>query len=60
MKRKVVVCLLAVASFFAVGASAQDVQKFDLFAGYSYVRANPETSGVDGFDLHGGSASIAR
>jgi outer membrane immunogenic protein len=59
MKLKVVVCLLAFASLFAVGASAQDVQKFDLFAGYSYVRANPGTSGVDGFNLHGGSASIA-
>jgi hypothetical protein len=59
MKLKVVVCLLAFASLFAAGVSAQDVQKFDLFAGYSYVRANPGTSGVDGFNLHGGSASIA-
>src|SRR5215470_18182931 len=59
MKLKVVVCLLAFASLFSVTLSAQDVPKFDLFAGYSYVRANPGTSGVDGFNLHGGSASVA-
>src|SRR5215510_359780 len=59
MKLKVVVCLLAFASLFSIAASAQDVPKFDLFAGYSYVRANPGTSGIDGFNLHGGSASIA-
>src|ERR1043166_3690918 len=59
MKLKVVVCLLAFASLFSVAASAQEVPKFDLFAGYSYVRANPGTSGVDGFNLHGGSASFA-
>lgn len=59
MKLKVVVCLLALVSLSSVAVSAQDVPKFDLFAGYSYVRANPATSGVDGFNLHGGSASIA-
>jgi len=59
MKLKVVVCLLAFVSLFTVALSAQDVPKFDLFAGYSYVRANPGTSGTDGFNLHGGSASIA-
>src|SRR5262249_11759307 len=51
--------LLAFVSLFTVALSAQDVPKFDLFAGYSYVRANPGTSGTDGFNLHGGSASIA-
>src|SRR5262249_11122275 len=59
MKLKVVVCLLALASLFSVTVSAQDVPKFDLFAGYSYVRGNPGTSGIDGFNLHGGSASYA-
>lgn len=59
MKLKVVVCLLAFASLFSVAVSAQDVAKIDLFAGYSYVRANPGTSGLDGFNLHGGSASLA-
>ena len=64
MKRKFVVCLLAFVSLSAVSlfgsaAYAQDTPKFDVFAGYSYVRENPSTSGVDGFNLHGGSASIA-
>jgi len=59
MKWKVVVCLVTLASLFGGAAYAQDASKFDIFAGYSYVRANPSTSGVDGFNLHGGSASIA-
>ena len=64
MNRKFVVRLLAFVSLSAVllfgsVAYAQDTPKFDVFAGYSYVRENPSTSGVDGFNLHGGSASIA-
>ena len=59
MKLKVVVCLLVFGSVFGVVACAQDVPKFDLFAGYSYVRANPSTSGIDSFNLHGGSASLS-
>lgn len=59
MKLKVVVCLLAFLSFTAVSAFAQDFSKIDIFAGYSYVRDNPSTSGVSGFNLHGGSASVA-
>ena len=59
MKLKAVLCLLAFASLFSVALSAQDAPKVDIFAGYSYVRANPGTSGTDGFNLHGGSASIA-
>jgi opacity protein-like surface antigen len=58
MKLKVVVCLLALTAI-GTAARAQETSKFDVFAGYSYVRANPSTSGVDGFNLHGGSASIA-
>lgn len=58
MKLKAVVCLLAFFSFTAA-AFAQDTPKFDIFAGYSYVRDNPSTSGVNGFNLHGGSASVA-
>jgi len=38
---------------------AQDAPKLDVFAGYSYFRDNPSTSGVDSFSLNGGSASIA-
>jgi len=59
MKVKVVVCLLAVVSLFGAAAHAQDVPKFDLSAGYSYVRANPATTGIDSFNMDGGSASIA-
>ena len=59
MKLKVVVSLLAFLSFFGVAAQAQDVPKVDIFAGYSYVRANPSTSGVSSFSLNGGSASVA-
>ena len=64
MKQKVVVCLLALIwlsafSLFAASANAQDTPKFNLFAGYSYIRENPSSAGVDGFNLQGGSASVA-
>src|SRR5579859_657633 len=58
MKWKLVVCLLALFSITAL-ASAQDAPKLDVFVGYSYVRDNPSTSGVSGFNLHCGSASVA-
>jgi opacity protein-like surface antigen len=48
------------ASLFAVAAQAQEERKtIDVFAGYSYVRANPSTPRAQSFDLHGGSASVA-
>lgn len=60
MKLRVVVSLLGLAALFASVAQAQEERKtIDVFAGYSYVRANPATSGVDGFNLNGGSASVA-
>src|SRR3981189_3049298 len=59
MKAKLAVSLVAVLSLFGVSAHAQDTPKFDIFAGYSYVRNNPSTSGVSSFGLNGGSASIA-
>ena len=60
MKLRVVVSLLGLASLFAGAAQAQEERKtIDVFAGYSYVRANPATSGVNGFSLNGGSASAA-
>jgi hypothetical protein len=40
MKLKVVVCLLAFVWLFGSAAQAQDVSKFDVFAGYFYVRTN--------------------
>jgi outer membrane immunogenic protein len=59
MKWKVVVCLSAFISLFGAAAHAQDIPKFDVFAGYSYVRENPSTSGIDSFSMNGGSASLA-
>ena len=58
MKWKVVVYLMAFASLFGAATYAQDVPKFDVFAGYSYVRENPATSGIDSFSMNGGSASV--
>jgi opacity protein-like surface antigen len=61
MKTKVVVSLLAFASLFAVAAQAQErgLDRIEVFAGYSYVRANPATSGTHGFSLNGGSGSVS-
>jgi opacity protein-like surface antigen len=60
MKLRVVVSLLGFASLFGMTAQAQDKRKtIDVFAGYSYVRANPSTSGSNSFGLNGGSASVA-
>jgi hypothetical protein len=60
MKLRVVVSLLGFASLFAVAAQAQEERKtIDVFAGYSYVRANPATPNASSFSLNGGSASVA-
>ena len=59
MKWKVVVYLMAFVSLFGAATYAQDVPKFDVFAGYSYIRENPATSGIDSFSMNGGSASLA-
>ncbi len=58
MKLKVVVGIVAFVLPFGAVAHAQDVPKFDVFAGYSYVRENPATSGIDSFSMNGGSASL--
>ena len=62
MKLKLCVSLLAVLSLSAVSANAQEsAPKVDVFAGYSYVQANPGpgVTGADSFHLHGGNASVA-
>ena len=59
MKLKLVVSLLAVLSFLGATARAQETPKVDIFAGYSYLQANPGVRGFDSFHLHGGSASVA-
>lgn len=59
MKLRVVVCSLALLAFSGSAVKAQDTPKVDIFAGYSYLRENPSTSGVSSFSLNGGSASFA-
>jgi len=60
MKVKLVVCSLAVLFLFGATARAQETApKIDVFAGYSYLQANPGVNGANSFHLHGGSASIA-
>jgi len=60
MKLKLVVSLLAVLSFLGATAYAQEsAPKLDVFAGYSYLQANPGVNGFDSFHLNGGSASAA-
>jgi len=60
MNTKLVVSLLAFLALFAGSARAQEESpKVDVFVGYSYLRFNPNTSGVDSFGMNGGSASIA-
>lgn len=59
MKLRIVVCLLTFLSLCGEAAFAQESAKVDIFAGYSYLRENPSTSGADSFSLNGGSASLA-
>jgi hypothetical protein len=59
MKLRMVVSLLALVSIFGLSAKAQELPKIDAFVGYSYLRANPATSGIGGFNLNGGSASVS-
>src|SRR5260370_21490256 len=59
MKLRVVVSLIAFVTIFGLSTSAQELPKIDAFVGYSYLRANPATSGIGGFNLNGGSASAS-
>ena len=52
-------CLLGMVFLVCLTAAAQDDSKAQVFAGYSYIRANPATSGAPSFNLNGGSASFA-
>ena len=51
--------LLGSLLLLSLTAAAQDNPKAEASFGYSYVRANPNTSGVPSFNLQGGSASLA-
>ena len=58
MKVKAVVWLLGVLGICATTVRAQEPStKFDAFAGYSYVRANPTS--LPSFNMNGGEASLA-
>jgi hypothetical protein len=51
------VCLLGLVFLAALGASAQDVPKIDLFAGYTFVHTGPQIS-VPSFNANGGVGSV--
>ena len=51
--------LLGVVLLASLTAAAQDAPKADVCFGYSYIRANPHTSGAPSLNLNGGSASVA-
>ena len=53
------VCLLALLLLASGTLFAQDFPKSDLYLGYSFARVSPQTSGVGGIDLHGGSFSVS-
>src|SRR3989475_8431278 len=59
MKLRFIVSLLALVTIFGLSANAKELPKIDSSVSYSYVRANPATSGLGGFNLNGGSASAA-
>ncbi|PYT55851.1 MAG: hypothetical protein DMG46_19025, partial [Acidobacteria bacterium] len=59
MKCRFIVSLLALATIFGLSAKAQELPKLDASVSYSYLRANPATSGLGGFNLNGGSASAS-
>src|SRR5260370_5664194 len=59
MKLRFIVSLLALVTFFGLSTKAQELPKIDASVSYSYFRANPATSGFNGFNLNGGSASAS-
>ena len=59
MKLRFIVSLLALVIVFGLSTKAQELPKIDASVSYSYFRANPATSGFNGFNLNGGSASAA-
>ena len=59
MKNFVWPLTLGVALALCQTAFAQETPKTDVFLGYSYVRANPATSGAPAFNLQGGAGQIA-
>src|SRR6266446_6715055 len=59
MKPRVIVSWLALVTFFALSAKAQEPPQIDASVSYSYLRADPATQGFNSFKRNGGSASVA-
>ncbi len=59
MRLRFIVSLLALVTIFGLSTMAQELPKIDASVNYSYLRANPGTSGFNGFNLNGGSASAS-
>src|ERR1700742_1619967 len=59
MKMRVVVCLLGFLSILTATARGQELSRFDLFAGYSYVRARTNGPTLPSFNMNGGEGSLA-
>jgi opacity protein-like surface antigen len=59
MRFRLLVSLLALVTIFGLSAWAQELPKIDAAVNYSYLRANPSTSGFNGFNLNGGSAAAS-
>ena len=55
---KKLACLLGLLLVVGFSASAQDMNKVDIFGGYSYLRFNPG-SGAPGINMNGGAGSLA-
>jgi len=51
--------LCAAVLMTALAAAAQEHPSTEVVVGYSYMRANPNTSSADSFNLNGGTASVA-
>jgi outer membrane immunogenic protein len=56
---KTIVLAVAAVLCTAITAAAQERNSTEVFLGYSYVRANPSSSGADSFNLNGGDGSIS-
>ena len=52
-------CVFSLLLLAALPAAAQDTPKAEVSVGYSYIRTNPATPGIDSFNMNGGSASVA-
>jgi len=59
MKLRFIISLLALVTVLGLSTKAQELPKIDASVTYSYLRANPATSGFSGFNLNGGSASVS-